>query len=194
MFPLEMTPDAHAPRKQPAKRRPAGGRPPKFGVPSRAITLTLPEETLTDLLKIDRDRSQAIVKLTKSALGKDESPSPRPMVEVVEMVADIGLLVVGPSALLRRIPFLHLVEVSAGRYLMALAPGNDVKSLEIALTDMVDDLPERDERERALLTELLGNLRKLRKKDRVSMAELLFVSLKQVGVIVSSGMLHVASL
>jgi hypothetical protein len=191
MFPLEMTPDAHAPRKQPAKRRPAGGRPPKFGVPSRAITLTLPEETLEDLLTIDRDRSQAIVKLTKSALGRDESP--RPMVEVVEMVDDIGLLVVGPSALLRRIPFLHLVEVSAGRYLMALAPGNDMKSLEIAITDMVDDLPERDERERALLLELLGHLRKLRKKDRVSMAELLFVSLKQVSAVVSTGILHVAS-
>ena len=53
------------------------------------------------------------------------------MVEVVEMVADIGLLVVGPSALLRRIPFLHLVEVSAGRYLMALTPGNDVLSSAI---------------------------------------------------------------
>ncbi|WP_170157005.1 hypothetical protein [Roseimicrobium gellanilyticum] len=160
-------------------------------MPSRAITLTLPEETLNDLLKIDRDRSQAIVKLTKSALGKDESP--RSMVEVVEMVADIGLLVVGPSALLRRIPFLHLVEVSAGRYLMALAPGNDVKSLEIAITDIVDDLPEREERERALLLELLGHLRKLRKKDRVSMAELLFVSLKQVGVIASTGILQIAS-
>jgi hypothetical protein len=192
MFPLEMTPDAHAPRKQPSKRRPAGGRPPKFGVPSRAVTLTLPEETLTDLLKIDRDRGQAIVKLTKSALGKDESP--RSMVEVVEMVADIGLLVVGPSALLRRIPFLHLVEVSTGRYLMALSPGNDVKSLEIAITDMVDDLPELDERERNLLLELLGHLRKLRKKERVSMAELLFVSMKKVSALLSTGILQAAAI
>lgn len=191
MCPLQMTPDAPAPARQPAKRRPAGGRPPKFGVPARAVTLTLPEETLDDLLKIDQDRSQAIVKLTKSALGKDETA--RSMVEVVEMVADIGLLVVGPSALLRRIPFLHLVEVSAGRYLMALAPGHDVKSLEIALMDMADDLPPSDERERALLLELLGQLRALRKKEKVSMAELLFVSLKKASAIASSGIFHMAS-
>jgi hypothetical protein len=85
------------------------------------------------------------------------------------------------------------VEVGTGRYLMALAPGNDVRSLEIALVDLLEDLPEDDERERAILLELIGHLRLHRKKESVSMAELLFVSLRKASALASSGILHLAA-
>src|SRR5687768_11664919 len=97
-----------------AGRKSLGGRPPKFPGPSRPVTLTLPESTLEGLKQIHADRGQAIVKLTEAALrGGAASHS---HVEIVTMADKTGLLVVGPSEVLRRIPFLHLVEVAPARF------------------------------------------------------------------------------
>lgn len=152
-----------------------GGRPPKFTEPSRPITLTLPESTLRELQQIDPDRGHAIVKLAKSALRTDGTA--RPLVEVVEMSPNNGLVIVGPSQALRKIPFLHFVEVAPARYLLALDAGYDFKSLEIAINDVLEDVPEGENRERELIRQLLGYLKNLRKAERMSMAEILFVKL-----------------
>lgn len=159
--------------KTTASPKRTGGRPPKFNEPSRPVTLTLPESTLRELEQIHPDRAQAIVKLTKKALRSDGSA--RPQVEVVEMSAGTGIIVVGPSPTLARIPFLHLVEVAPARFLMALDSGHDFKSLELAILDVLDDVPGPDKRERELIGSLLENIRNLRKNDRVSMAEVLLV-------------------
>ena len=137
--------------------------------------MTLPASTLRQLESIDPDRARAIVKLADAATGKGHKASP--MVEIVEMVAGKGLLVVGPSPMLRRIPFLHMVEVAPGRYLLALDSGYDFKSLELAIRDMLDVLPAEDSGEHVLITTLLTNIGKLRKSGRVKMAEILFVKL-----------------
>lgn len=156
-------------------RKGVGGRPPKFTEPSRPITLTLPESTLEGLRLIDEDRGQAIVKLTQQALRSGDSAQPQ--VEIMEMAANIGVLIIGPSSALRRIPFLHLVEVAPARFLLALDPGNDFKNLEIAIHDVLEDVPENDERERALIAQLLQHIRNVRKNSRVRMAEILFVNI-----------------
>ena len=156
-------------------RKGVGGRPPKFTEPSRPITLTLPESTLEGLRLIDDDRGQAIVKLTQQALRSGDSGQPQ--VEIMEMAANIGVLIIGPSSALRRIPFLHLVEVAPARFLLALDPGNDFKNLEIAIHDVLEDVPENDERERALIAQLLQHIRNVRKNSRVRMAEILFVNI-----------------
>ena len=39
------------------------GRPRKFGRPSRAVTLTLPDDVIATLETIDKDLSQAIVRM-----------------------------------------------------------------------------------------------------------------------------------
>lgn len=158
-----------------AVKRRSGGRPPKYDEPSRPITVTLPESTLKDLEHIHEDRGQAIVKLTEAAQGLARPA--RPMVEIVEMAANTGLLVIGPCEPLRSIPFLHLVEVSPDRFVLALDPGNDFKTLEIAVQDVLEDLPEDALHERELILQLLGQIRQVRKSDRVSMAEILFVKL-----------------
>lgn len=101
------------------------------------------------------------------------------MVEIVEMAANTGLLVVGPSDALRRIPFLHLVEVAPARFLLALDPGNDFKTLEIAIHDVLEDVPQSEVRERELIRQLLEQMRDVRKTERVSMAEILFVKLRE---------------
>jgi hypothetical protein len=152
-----------------------GGRPPKYDEPSRPVTLTLPESTLDGLRLIDSDRGQAIVKLTQNALrsvGADQ-----PQVEIMEMAANIGLLIIGPSAALRRIPFLHLVEVAPARFLLAMDPGNDFKNLELAIHDVLEDVPHEDHRERELIAQLLSHIRSVRKNEKVRMAEILFVNI-----------------
>ena len=157
----------------------AGGRPPKYDEPSRPITVTLPESTLDGLLRVDADRGQAIVKLTRHALRQDQESSPQ--VEIVQMAANTGLLIVGPSVALRRIPFLHLIEVAPSRFLLALEPGNDFKSLEIAIQDVLEEIPDNDVGERNLIVELLNHIKHLRKSERVSTAEILFVQLDGKG-------------
>lgn len=163
-------------RKRPngAARRTTGGRPLKYAEPSRPITLTLPESTLRDLEYIDPDRGRAIVKLAKRAFHTDGAA--KPLVEILQISRDTGLVVVGPSWALRQIPFLHFVEVAPARYLLALASGHDFKSMEIAINDVLDDLPRSEKRERELVTQLLQHIKGLRKSGRTSTAVILFVS------------------
>ena len=149
------------------------GRPRKFAEPSRPITLILPESTLRDLQHIDPDRGHAIVKLTRKALHGDRAA--KPLVEISKISANTGLVIIGPSRALRQIPFLHLVEVAPARYLLALVSGHDFKSLEIAINDVLDDLPQSEKRERELIAQLLQHMKGLRKSERVSTAAILFV-------------------
>lgn len=159
--------------RNPEKKN-TGGRPPKFEEPSRPITVTLPESTLEGLLQIHPDRAQAIAKLTAMALS--QGVRSRPLVEIVNVAAKTGLLIIGPCEPLRQIPFLHLVEVAPSRFLLALDPGNDFKSLEIAIHDVLEDIPESESRERNLIQQLLEKIKTLRKAERMSMAEILLVS------------------
>jgi hypothetical protein len=150
-----------------------GGRPPKFGEPSRPITITLPDSTLEGLKIIHPDRAQAIVDLTNGALS--QKGGSRPPVEIARVADNVGMIIVGPSQALRRIPFLKLVEITAGRYLLALMEGSNFNTLELAIRDQLDELAPSDKWELKLLTQLLENVKKLRQTDRVSMAEILFV-------------------
>jgi hypothetical protein len=177
-LPKSETKSHDATAKQP-DRKGTGGRPPKFAGPSRPITLTLPESTLEGLKQIHADRGQAIVKLTEAALRT--STASKANVEIVQMADNTGLLVVGPSKVLQRIPFLHLVEVAPARFLMAMDPGNDYRALELALRDSLEDVPKDDEQERSLVEQLLQHIRHLRKSARMRMAEILFVDLVQKG-------------
>jgi hypothetical protein len=91
---------------------------------------------------------------------------------------------------LRRIPFLHLVEVAPARYLIALNPGNDFKTLELAIRDVLDDVPDEDERERELIGQLLEKISQVRRSESVSMAEILFVKLKEKGAAAVQSFTH----
>ena len=156
------------------EKKKAGGRPPKFAEPSRPVTLTLPESTLSELQEISSDRSRAIVELTKKARG--DGKNARALVEIVEMAKNTGLVIIGPSKTLRKMQFLRLVEVAPTRYLLAFERGCNYHNLEIAITDALED--ESEERERELLKQLLHHMKGLRKSQRVSMAEILVVQLR----------------
>jgi hypothetical protein len=156
-----------------------GGRPRKFSEPSRAVTLTLPQSTLDELRSIDPDRGQAIVKLAHQAIyGNGQSRSP---VSIVQATVDTGLVVIGPSQVLRRIPFLRMVEVAPERFILVLEPGKDFVTLEIALNDVLEELGPAEEWERDLIIQLVEEIRRLRKSERVSMAEILLIKMQENG-------------
>ena len=94
--------------------------------------------------------------------------------EIVKTSEDLGIIVTGPSQALSQISFLHLVEVAPARYLLALDSGHDFKSLEIAISDILDDVPQSDKRERELMTQLRQHIKHLRKSGSTSRAEILF--------------------
>ena len=62
----------------------------------------------------------------------------------------MGIIVAGPGKALSHISFLHLVEVAPARYLLALDSGYDFNKFEIALTDVLDDVPLADRREQGI--------------------------------------------
>lgn len=154
-----------------------GGRPAKFAEPSRPVTVTLPERTLQELEAIGPDRGSAIVKLVDAVMDRERG---RPSVEVTKVGPETGLIIVGPSSRLRRIPFLHMVEIAPARFLLALKPGHDFRSLELAIQDLLDEPDVTHSPEQTMLTSLVEHIKRLRKSAQVSMAEILFVRLAWV--------------
>jgi hypothetical protein len=153
-------------------QRNVGGRPRKFADESRPITVTLPIQTLERLGAIDRDRARAIVKATDSVSGGSVTHQP---IEIVQVLPGLGIILVGPSRYLGKIDFLKLVEVAPRRFLLVIPSGTMTDSLEIALGDVMERIPERETQERKLMSDLLLLLRRFRRSNKVSKAEILFV-------------------
>jgi hypothetical protein len=150
-----------------------GGRPPKFAGPRRPVTVTLPESTLKRLEAVDPDRARAIVKIAESAMP--ESDGNRRLVDIVEVTPGVGVILVSPSFYLRRIPWLRLAEVSPRRFLLSMPTGTQMDSLELALVDLVDSVPSSEVRERSIIRELRQLIRDLRRRRKITKAEMLFI-------------------
>jgi hypothetical protein len=152
-----------------------GGRPRKYAEPSQPITITLPETTLRQLEQIDPDRGRAIVKLAQNASW--DTSHERPVVEIVEFAGNTGLVVVGRSDALSKVPFLQLVEVAPGRYLLALDPGYDFNQLEIALNDLLEDVEGQSQADHDLISRLISHFKNFRKSESMSTAQILLLRL-----------------
>lgn len=152
-----------------------GGRPRKFDEPSHPVTVTLPERTLRQLASIDHDRARAIVRATDMALPNEVPP--QKLVEIVEVAPNLGLLVVPPSKFLKKIKLLRLVEVAPSRFLLTIPSGTSPTEIEVALGDMANDLPDTEARERAIIFEIVTQLRRLRRSAQMSKAEILLVAI-----------------
>ncbi len=149
------------------------GRPPKFSEPSRPITVTLPDRILEKLQQIDKDRGLAITKIVDSLLPDGNLQIPQ--LEIIKICEGQGLIVIGHSKALSRIPGIQLVEISPVRYIISLQSGVSVDSLELAVLDLIDHLPANEVSESALLLELRSTLKAIRRKHGATKAEILFV-------------------
>jgi hypothetical protein len=137
------------------------------------VTVTLPLSTLAQLESLGKDRAKAIAKAVRGVvLGAEPESSGA---EIVPVGEGSGLVVVRPSRFLREIEGLRLVEIVPGRSILTVRAGMSSDSLEVALTDLLDTVPDSETSERSLLLQLLGILRTARKTRRMTKEEILLV-------------------
>jgi hypothetical protein len=119
------------------------GRPRKFAAPSRAVTLTLPEETLAQLAMLHEDLSHAIVTLAAA----HRKAAPHAPAELATFGRRAVISVRPTSALERRVG-LDLVPLPDGRALISFDQPNTIADLELMLQDALEEKTlTRDERQ-----------------------------------------------
>lgn len=133
------------------------GRPRKFTAPSRAVTLTLPEDVLAALAALDHDLSRAVVRVTQPEMAK----RPHPPAEVATF-GRRGVIVVNPSRTLEERTGIVLVPLSDGRALISFDDSMTVARLELRIQDALEDrrLPAEDARIFESIEEILKTARR----------------------------------
>ena len=113
---------------------PGRGRPRKYGRPSRAVTLTLPEDILTMLGSVDPDLGRAIVTLVERRVA-----SRARAIKAAEIASygNHAVIVVTPIRALKRLPGVQLVPIGGGRCLIALEPPYSIPQLELDIRDVL---------------------------------------------------------
>jgi len=140
------------------------GRPPKFGRPGQVVALTLPEEVVSGLKRIDADLAWAVVRLYEREARRASAPqSERAIAELVRIADRRSLIVVSRSEL-TRLPGVTMVPVSPTRAFLSLEPGLGMNDLELAVSDRLEESGLDDREERAL-GRLRAQLRRWR-RDR----------------------------
>lgn len=145
------------------------GRPPKFGRPARLMALTLPDDVVAWLQRINADPAWAIVSLFEQqhrrAKGRDRS---HPDVQLVSIGPRRALIVV-PQAAFVALPGVSVVPLNAGRAFLALEPGKGMAELELAVVDRLDE-PGLTPTEERVLDSLRRHLRAWRKEKTLAFA------------------------
>ena len=113
---------------------PRRGRPRKFARPSRAITLTLPDEIIDALSRIDADLSRAVVRLAQPEMAK----RPHPAAELAPFGRH-AVIVVNSTRTLEQRTGVLLVPLSDGRALISFDEPLSVAQLELRIQDAVED-------------------------------------------------------
>src|SRR5690348_16391673 len=115
------------------KHRP--GRPPKYGRPSRAVTVTLPEDVLKRLSEVDADLGRAIVSVAE--YGAPRKPRAIRHAELASYGSH-AVIMVTPVKALKRIPGVQLVPIGNGRALISLDEAQSFPKFELHLRDAIE--------------------------------------------------------
>ena len=136
---------------------PRRGRPRKFIAPSRAVTLTLPENVLVALDALDHDLSRAVVRIAQPEMAKRAHP-PAELVTFGRR----AVIVVNPSRTLEERSGIVLVPLSDGRALISFDESMTIARLELRIQDALEDreLPEDDARVFKSIEEILKTARR----------------------------------
>jgi len=143
------------------------GRPPKFGRPSQIVALTLPEEVIRGLRRIDDDIGWAIVHVFERGAAPPPRHNGRQADAELVTIGEGRSLIVVNRKIFRRLPGVHIIPLSDTHAFLALEPGRGMSDLELAVVDRLDDeaVPPR---EREGLLRLHGQLRQWRRDPRLS--------------------------
>jgi hypothetical protein len=144
------------------------GRPRKFGRPSRAVTVTLPEDVLTRLGLLDTDLGRAIVTLVERRGARARGRVVKPA-----EIASYGrhaVIIVTPVNALKRIAGVQLVPIGNGRALISLERTHSVPEFELGVGDVLSQ-GEITEGERRTLGAIADILKQTRRSRRVMLEE-----------------------
>jgi hypothetical protein len=135
------------------------GRPSKFGRPSQVVALTLPDEVVRGLRKVNDDLAWAIVSLfEKSPRQPPSSPNEsQPDAELVKIAERRSLIVVNRSAF-RSLPGINFIPIDATHAFLTLEAGRGMADLELAVIDRLEGktVAPRERKALALLREQLS--------------------------------------
>jgi hypothetical protein len=143
-------------------RRP--GRPRKFPGPSRAVTVTLPEETFDTLRAIDQDLSRAIVRLAERA----RPPRRRHPPAQLAVFGRRAVITVRPTRTLEQRAGVDLVPLPDGRALISFDQPRSVEELELLIYDALDD-PKMSDEDRQIFRAIGAMLTEARRSREVSL-------------------------
>jgi hypothetical protein len=169
---VALPPEAVTARPAPTKRltsrgpeRPRRGRPRKFARPSRAITLTLPEDVIAALQAIDGDISRAVVRATGAVVPE----APRTLAEITAR-GEQRVIIVPHNPLLKERIGVELVPMADGGALISLGAHVTLPEIELRIVDALADpaLPASD---RQMLESLAEILRQARQADGIVLRE-----------------------
>lgn len=149
------------------KPRHGPGRPTKYGRPSRAVTLTLPEDVLARLAKLDADLGRAVVMLVER-LGNTRARALR-TAELAEY-GNQAVILVNPAKALKRLPGVKLIPTGNGRALISLDHPNAISQLELDVRDS-SEAADISEWERQTLAAIADILRQARHSPDISLKE-----------------------
>jgi len=156
--------------------RPARGRPPKFGRPSRAVTLTLPEDVIAVLRSMDEDLSRSVVRLVQPLTV---GTAARPPAEL-ERHGDSAIIVFRPVKALRTMPGVTLVPLPDGRALVSLEGTLGVHEFELRLRDTLTE-DGLDDLSRSVLTSIAEILKTARRTKGVLVHQRSIIVLQSTG-------------
>lgn len=141
------------------------GRPRKFSRPSRAVTLTLPNDVIESLKAIDRDLSRAVVRAIQARV-----PEPPRLPTEVSTFGNRGVILVPPSRELKERTGVELVPLSDGRALISFDEQLSIPQFELRLGDAIAD-PTLKGDERTMFETLADILRNARRDEGVALRE-----------------------
>jgi len=144
---------------------PRRGRPQKFGRPSRAVTVTLPEDVIAALGRIDADLGRAVVQLAQPLV---HDVSPRPAAELANF-RDSAVIVTKRLRALERIPGVTLVPLPDGRALISLEEAMNVYEFELKLRDVIESEGRADAEERDALVAISEILKAARTNRQIEL-------------------------
>jgi hypothetical protein len=144
---------------------PRRGRPRKFTVPARPVTVTLPEQVLAALAAIDADLGRAIVRLAQPLVGA----APHRPAELATFGRH-SVIVVNPSRTLERRTGVELLHLPDGRALISFDQTRSIAALELLIKDALEDrdLPAAD---REIFDAIVEILKTARRSERVELLQ-----------------------
>lgn len=145
------------------------GRPRKFAVPSRAVTLTLPEHIIDALGTVDGDLSRAIVRVTERTRTRTLRRPPAPSAELTHFGRH-AVIVVSPTRTLSERTGVELVPLPDGRALIAFPREKTIAEIELRLKDALEQ-PGLSAADEATFRSILEILRDARRSAEVALLQ-----------------------